>query len=164
MTASTATGAREISKRLTTAGVLLGLGLGGFIDGIVLHQILQWHHMGTHVGSHASFPASTIESLKQNTTWDGLFHVATWVFVAVGLYMWVSVRRHPASSARLLTGLLLMGWGLFNLVEGIVDHHILGIHHVRDDLGAPLSWDLAFLAFGVVLLIVGDQLRRRALK
>ncbi|MGZ5240675.1 MAG: DUF2243 domain-containing protein, partial [Caldimonas sp.] len=24
------------------AGILFGLGLGGFFDGIVLHQILQW--------------------------------------------------------------------------------------------------------------------------
>ncbi len=24
---------------------ILGLGLGGFFDGIVLHQILQWHHL-----------------------------------------------------------------------------------------------------------------------
>ncbi|HVJ95489.1 MAG TPA: DUF2243 domain-containing protein, partial [Acidimicrobiia bacterium] len=32
-------------------------------------------------------------------------------------------------------------------------------HHVRDDLGGPLSWDLAFLAFGVVLVIGGFLLR-----
>jgi uncharacterized membrane protein len=25
----------------------MGLGLGGFLDGIVLHQVLQWHHMLT---------------------------------------------------------------------------------------------------------------------
>ncbi|TIP73091.1 MAG: DUF2243 domain-containing protein, partial [Mesorhizobium sp.] len=31
----------------TSAGILLGLGLGGFFDGIVLHQLLQWHHMAT---------------------------------------------------------------------------------------------------------------------
>ena len=29
------------------AGFLLGLGLGGFFDGIVLHQLLQWHHMAS---------------------------------------------------------------------------------------------------------------------
>ena len=44
--------------------------------------------------------------------------------------------------------MLLAGWGVFNVVEGLIDHQILGIHHVRDDLGAPLGWDLAFLAFG----------------
>ena len=55
---------------------------------------------------------------------------------------------------------------MFNLVEGLVDHQILGIHHVRDDLGGPLSWDLGFLAFGTILIVVGTALvgsaRRRA--
>jgi uncharacterized membrane protein len=63
-----------------------------------------------------------------------------------------------------LLGSLLIGWGGFNLVEGIVDHHILGVHHVRDDLGAPLGWDLAFLAWGIVFLAGGYALvhRRRS--
>ena len=58
-------------------------------------------------------------------------------------------------------GLLLAGWGLFNLVEGVVDHHLLQLHHVRDDLGGPLSWDLGFLAVSVVLLVGGWALHRR---
>jgi uncharacterized membrane protein len=36
-------------------GFLMGIGLGGFIDGILLHQILQWDHMltgGSGVGPH----------------------------------------------------------------------------------------------------------------
>ena len=63
--------------------------------------------------------------------------------------------------ARQQFGLLLIGWGAFNLVEGIVDHHILTIHHVRDDVGAPLGWDLAFLALGALLLAGGIALKRR---
>ena len=55
---------------------------------------------------------------------------------------------------------MLVGWGGFNLVEGIVDHQILGIHHVRDDLGGPLSWDLAFLALGALLVAAGSVLCR----
>jgi uncharacterized membrane protein len=54
--------------------------------------------------------------------------------------------------------LLLAGWGAFNIVEGLVDHLVLGIHHVRDDLGGPLGWDLGFLAFGIVLVAVGAAL------
>jgi uncharacterized membrane protein len=50
-------------------------------------------------------------------------------------------------------GLLLAGWGLFNLVEGLIDHQLLGVHHVRDDLGGPLGWDLAFLTLGAGLLL-----------
>ena len=56
---------------------------------------------------------------------------------------------------------MLAGWGVFDLVEGVVDHQLLGVHHVRDDLGGPLSWDVGFLAFGALLVVVGWQLHRR---
>jgi uncharacterized membrane protein len=45
-------------------------------------------------------------------------------------------------------------------VEGVVDHLVLGVHHVRDDLGGPLSWDLGFLAFGALLAVAGWALQR----
>jgi uncharacterized membrane protein len=45
-------------------------------------------------------------------------------------------------------------------VEGVVDHEILAIHHVRDDLGGPIGWDLGFLAIGLALLLVGLALSR----
>jgi uncharacterized membrane protein len=44
----------------------------------------------------------------------------------------------------------------------VIDHQILGVHHVRDDLGAPLSWDVGFLVFGAALVAVGRLLYRRA--
>ncbi len=144
---------------LAVPGLLLGLGLGGLVDGILLHQILQWHHMGTDHGVHASFPATTVPSLEDNTLWDGLFHAATWIVTLVGLYLlWGALRNGTRATSRSLTGLLLTGWGLFNLIEGVVDHLILGIHHVRDDLGGPLSWDLGFLAFGALLVMIGAAL------
>ena len=59
-----------------------------------------------------------------------------------------------------MVGALAVGWGLFNLVEGIVDHHILGIHHVRDDVANPLPWDLGFLALGALLVVGGWLLIR----
>jgi uncharacterized membrane protein len=134
---------------------LMGIGLGGFIDGIVLHQILQWHHMLT--GDNGGEPRNTIAGLEANTLADGFFHLATWTFVAVAMYMTVRAwqRGELAPHWRAHIGMLLAGWGAFNLVEGLIDHQILGIHHVRDDLGGPLGWDLAFLALGVVLSVVG---------
>ena len=56
--------------------------------------------------------------------------------------------------------IVLVGWGAFNLVEGIIDHQLLGIHHVRDDLGAPIGWDIGFLVFGLLLLLGGLALAR----
>jgi uncharacterized membrane protein len=140
---------------------VLGLGLGGFIDGIVLHQILQWHHLLTDTGDH---PGDTVSGLEANTLADGLFHLATWFLVAAGMLLTVRSwqRRELAPPWRVHLGMLLAGWGAFNLVEGLVDHQLLGIHHVRDDLGGPLGWDLAFLGFGMLLVIAGMVLARRA--
>jgi uncharacterized membrane protein len=142
-------------------GVLLGVGLGGFVDGIVLHQILQVHHMLTATAGHRS---TTVAGLEANTLADGFFHLGTWLAVVVATVMLVRAwqRGELAPPWRFHVGLALAGWGAFNLVEGLIDHHILGIHHVRDDLGGPLGWDLAFLASGVVLLAAGAALARTA--
>ncbi len=140
---------------------LMGVGLGGFIDGIVLHQVLQWHHLLTSTGEH---PATTVSGLEANTLADGFVHLATWVCVAVAAALtvqaWREGRLGPPWGA--WVGMALAGWGAFNLVEGLIDHQLLGIHHVRDDLGAPLGWDLGFLALGALLLAGGLALERRA--
>lgn len=159
MTTRTSTSTEATQRRSMTApGLLLGVGLGGFVDGIVLHQIFQWHHMLTAQGD---YPADTVRGLEVNALWDGLFHASTWIFVTVGLFLlWRAVAAGRRWTWRSLVGLLLAGWGIFNLVEGIIDHHILGVHHVRDDVADPMWWDLGFLAFGVALLVVGFVLRR----
>ena len=143
------------------AGIFLGLGLGGFFDGIVLHQILQWHHIATSAG----YPADSLENLELNTFLDGLFHAATYVFVVVGLVLlWRAAHRtHVWWSSRMLVGTVLIGFGIFNLVEGLVNHHILGIHHVNETVPRNewIYWDLGFLAWGAAMLIVGSALLRR---
>jgi uncharacterized membrane protein len=142
-------------------GILLGIGLGGFVDGIVLHQMLQWHHMLT---SEGSYPQTTVAGLETNTLWDGIFHAATWVAVVGGL--WVLWRRTEdwrwALNGRALVGWMLAGWGLFNVVEGIVDHHLLTIHHVREGVANQWLYDVGFLALGVALIVTGWMIARSA--
>jgi uncharacterized membrane protein len=142
------------------AGVLLGLGLGGFFDGIVLHQLLQWHHMLTSAG----YPADSVHNLRINTLWDGVFHSATYVFVGAGLVvLWRAAhRRHIRWSTRLLTGTVLIGFGAFNVVEGLVDHHLLQLHHVNETVPREqwIWWDLGFLAWGALMWIGGWLLLR----
>ena len=113
-------------------------------------------------GDPGGEPPDTVAGLEANTLADGFFHVATWVLVAVATYMTVRLwqRGELAPPWRVHGGMLLAGWGAFNIVEGLVDHQILGLHHVRDDLGAPLGWDLGFLAFGFALVVVGVALAR----
>jgi uncharacterized membrane protein len=139
-------------------GVVLGIGLGGFVDGILLHQILQWHHMLTSAG----YPADSLRNLTINTVFDGLFHAVTWIATAAGLYLLHRAVRHGHGwSGRRVLGGMLIGWGAFNLVEGIVDHHLLGLHHVREAAANPLLWDVGFLVFGALLVAGGYALATR---
>jgi uncharacterized membrane protein len=92
------------------AGVLLGVGLGGFVDGIALHQIARWHNMLS-----ARLPPHTMQNMRINMTWDGLFHVLTWVITLIGVFMLLSAARDRDAmpSNRSFIGSLILGWGLF---------------------------------------------------
>jgi len=136
------------------AGIFFGLGLGGFFDGIVLHQILQWHHMVSQ-----RRPPSDLEGLRFNTVWDGVFHASTYIFVVLGLILlWRTAHRwHLWWSGKMLLGTILMGFGLFNLVEGVVDHQLLGLHHVNETVPPEqwFYWDMGFLIWGGLMLVGG---------
>lgn len=158
----------EQPRSITAPGIVLGVGLGGFVDGIVLHQVLQWHHMLTSTDTDnvgvAYYPATTVHGLEINTLWDGLFHAFTWLMVLIGMAMLFSRVQHGRGRVwrhRTLWGWVLVGWGLFNLVEGTLNHHLLGIHHVRSG-EHELAWDLSFLALGAVLVLGGWLLARTA--
>ena len=140
-------------RRVVRGTMLLGLGLGGFFDGIVLHHILQWQYMVTSV----NYRANTVGNLEGNTLLDGLFHTSTYILTDVGLgLLWSATRLLRVRwSTLLLIGGLLIGCGAFNLVEGTLDHHILGLHHVKEDSANRLAWELGFLAWGAVMLAGG---------
>lgn len=138
-------------------GLVLGFGLGGLVDGWLLHQILQWHNMLS-----ARVPPVTMAAMRTNMTADGFFDAGAWAFVLAGVWMlWGAGRRGEVPNGRPFAGLLLAGWGLFNLVEGVIDHHLLQLHHVLDEpVHVPL-YDWLFLAIGGVLfLVVGAALGR----
>jgi hypothetical protein len=137
----------------------MGLGLGGFIDGIVLHQILQWHHMLTDTGrapehdggrpggQHAGRRVLPPGDVAVRGHGDGPDRPR---LAARGAR--AALARPRRDAARRLGDLQPGG--------GLIDHQLLGIHHVRDDLGGPLGWDLAFLALGALLVAGGLALAR----
>ena len=143
-----------------SAGLCFGLGLGGCFDGILLHQVLQWHHML----SSAGYLANSVQHLEVNTLWDGLFHVSMHLFVVLGLLiLWRAARgTYVRWSSKLLVGALLLGFGLFNLVEGVIGHHILGLHHGNETVPPAqwIYWDSGFLVWGALMLCGGWRLLR----
>ena len=147
------------SNAASVAGVLIGVGMGGFVDGIVLHQILQWHNMISNW-----MPPTSMEAMRINMLWDGIFHAFVWGVTLAGILMLRSAawRGEAVPSGRAFTGQFLFGWGLFNLIEGIIDHQILEIHYVREVPDFNL-YNLTFLAIGGVLFIlIGWMLMRGA--
>lgn len=148
-------------RPLVAAGTLLGAGMGGFVDGIVFHQLLQVHGMLSARYPRAGVDAATaLANVEINMFWDGLFHALTWTATAVGLaLLWRAVLRGAPLSTRTLVGSLALGWGLFNLIEGTLNHHVLHLHHVTESEG-HLVWDVLFLASGLLLALIGWALIR----
>jgi uncharacterized membrane protein len=137
---------------LFAAASILGIGMGGFIDGIVLHQILQWHEMLT-----AKLPADTFVTKSVNMFWDGIFHLFTWLIVLLGIILlWkVMTRPNTLKSGRLLIAGLLFGWGLFNVAEGSINHNLLGLHNVNEFSANSDLWNNGFLVLGLIQLTGG---------
>lgn len=148
--------AADARSAVIRAGTAIGIGMGGFVDGIVFHQILQIHNMLS-----ARVPTDTLVGAKVNMVWDGLFHLFVWGMTATGIVLlWRARARTGTVPDRVFGGALLLGWGVFNLVEGLIDHHLLGLHHVIERLG-PSPWDWVFLASGVAFGATGWMLTRR---
>ncbi|APL95691.1 DUF2243 domain-containing protein [Sphingobium indicum] len=144
---------------LAPPGIMLGIGLGGFFDGIVLHQIFQAHAMLSAV-----IPLNSMMNMKANMLADGLFHAFMWMATLIGVtLLWRALngRRDASAAGWRLIGYMLAGWGWFNLVEGLIDHHLLDLHHVVEALGLSM-WDWLFLASGIVLILVGHVIARKS--
>lgn len=137
---------------LTAAATVLGIGIGGFIDGIVFHQILQWHEMISN-----KIPPVTYIAKSVNMFWDGIFHAFTLMVTITGIILlWKLFKRKNIDHAgNLLAGGIVLGFGLFNLLEGIADHQLLKLHNVREAAPDKQAWNLGFLAFSVFLIILG---------
>ncbi|WP_437774241.1 DUF2243 domain-containing protein [Sorangium sp. So ce1097] len=155
--------ATEFSTRtpraVKAAGVLFGMGAGGLIDGILFHQLLQWHHLICF----SCHPGATIDDVRKNIFADGLFSAVALSLTVAGVgKLWSALRAGgDPLPGRILPGAAAVGWGVFNLVEGVIDHHLLQIHHVRPG-PYQTAWDLAFLAFGALLVLGGLRLMREA--
>lgn len=146
---------------ITFASLTLGLGVGGFIDGIVFHQILQWHGMLSN-----KLPINTLNAKSVNMFWDGVFHAFTLLIVVVGLIaFWKASRRSYAEkSGNLLAGGMLCGWAIFNLVEGILNHHIFRLHNVRENVTNNHYYNYAFLLLSITILVAGTIILSRYYK
>jgi uncharacterized membrane protein len=135
--------------------LLLGFALGGFFDGILLHQVLQWHHLLSNLAS--------VQDLRTQILADGLFHALMYV-LAIAALLRLRRRRDglgAADAGNVLLRFALYGFALWQAVDVLVFHWIAGLHNVRVDVPQPLAWDVGWLlVFGLVPLLLARVVGR----
>lgn len=142
------------ARPLVRAGFLLGFAFGGFFDGILLHQILQWHHLLSAVEGAA------FRDLRVQVLADGLFHALHYVLALAGLWLLWRGRREAAEVDRSLLAWFLVGFGAWHILDAVLSHWLLGIHRIRMASENPLAWDLVFFALGLLACAAGWALSR----
>jgi uncharacterized membrane protein len=149
------TGSGAADRRGLVAAVTVGVGLSGFFDGILLHQVLQWHHLLSLV------PGETFRDIGTQILADGLFHVAMYLVTATGIWL-LWRRRDSLGDYRTVVGGALLGFGLWNLIDVGFFHWILGIHRIRIDVPDPMVYDVSWLVLlGIAPMIVAWLMLRR---
>jgi uncharacterized membrane protein len=100
---------------------------------------------------------------RTNMLADGLFHAAMYLILVAGLIaLWrAPLERRGADADCAFWGWVVVGFGLFNAVEGAVDHLLLGMHHVRMGVPDPRPWDVGFLVLNALILAVGWLIARQ---
>lgn len=140
--------------RLIWPGILMGLGMGGLMDTIVFHQLLQWHHALSPGSSTVAGPG--VDDLQM----DGWVTLASGLVLVVGIVaLWMAASRHPHSLWRLsgwsLIGWIAVGWASYNLTFVSLIQWLTDRHHVYPAASAPAAWDWIFLAVSAALGVLG---------
>ncbi|MFU8865288.1 MAG: DUF2243 domain-containing protein [Rhodobacterales bacterium] len=150
---------QALTRRRAWGGFLIGVAIGGFFDGILLHQILQWHHLLSGVAG-----SETVLDLRVQILADGLFHLAHYIFALVGAWLLWSARSRPmvAGAGHHLLGWALIGFGAWHVTDAVLAHWVLQLHRIRMDVDNPLLWDLLwFVPFGLGAGLAGLWLLRK---
>ena len=130
------------ARRNVLSGVLVGIGVAAFVDEVVFHQLLQWHHF--YDKSTASVGLFS----------DGLFHAFGWFAIVAGLFLFADLRRHNILNPARWAGAVLLGAGAFQLYDGTIQHKLLTLHQIRYDVPL-LPYDLAWNIAAVVMIAAG---------
>ncbi|PPA70994.1 DUF2243 domain-containing protein [Jeotgalibacillus proteolyticus] len=134
------------SARNLWSGFLFGLGMVAFFDETVFHQLLRWHHF---------YDRSTTDI---GLISDGLFHAFSWFATIGGLFMFADLRRRQGLWLKRWWGGVLLGGGIFQLYDGIIQHKLMRIHQIRyveNVVVYDIIWNvsaLAMIAVGAFLL------------
>ncbi|MCT4784220.1 MULTISPECIES: DUF2243 domain-containing protein [Exiguobacterium] len=124
------------------SGFLFGVGFIAFVDEMVFHQLLAWHHF---------YDKSTV---KIGLFSDGLFHAFSWFATVASLFLLADLRRRQSFWMKRWISGLLIGVGFFQLYDGIIQHKVFQLHQIRYGVNI-LPYDLVWNTAAVLILISG---------
>jgi uncharacterized membrane protein len=136
-------------RRSLIAGVLMGIGVAGFVDETVFHQLFHWHHFYDR-----STPSWGLIS-------DGIFHAASWFCMVGGLFLFADLRRRDSWNAGWYGSGFCFGLGGFQLYDGTIQHKWWHLHEIRYHVSL-LPYDLVWNGVAAAVLAVGVLLLMRA--
>lgn len=129
-------------QRNLWSGILFGLGVAAFIDEVVFHQLLAWHHFYDK------------SSMAIGLISDGLFHAFSWFATVASLFLLADIKRRNSFWVKRWVSGMLLGLGFFQLYDGLIQHKIFQIHQIRYEVNV-LPYDIVWNAIAVIILIVG---------
>lgn len=135
----------EVSRRNMWSGILFGVGLIAFIDETVFHQLLRWHHF---------YDKSTTDI---GLISDGIFHAFSWFATIAGLFLFADLRRRNALIFKRWLGGVLLGVGVFQLYDGIIQHKWMRIHQIRY-VDNVIVYDIVWNVGALIILMIGIYL------
>ncbi|MFJ7831715.1 DUF2243 domain-containing protein [Peribacillus sp. NPDC097206] len=133
------------SSRNLWSGILFGIGLVAFIDEMVFHQLLHWHHFYDKSTTNIGLVS------------DGLFHALSWFATIGSLFMFADLRRRNALWLKRWQGGVFLGAGGFQLYDGTIQHKLMRLHQIRYDVDI-LPYDMIWNIIAAALIVVGVYL------
>ncbi|WP_462413362.1 DUF2243 domain-containing protein [Neobacillus sp. Marseille-QA0830] len=127
------------------SGFLFGIGLISFLDAVVFHQLLHWHHFYDK--------STTAIGLVS----DGFFHAFSWLATVGALFMIADLRRCTVWVPLRWTAGVFLGAGLFNLYDGTIQHKLMKLHQIRYNVDI-LPYDMAWHIVSGLMIIIGISL------
>ncbi|PAD20186.1 DUF2243 domain-containing protein [Terribacillus saccharophilus] len=136
-------------RRNILSGFLFGVGLVAFIDEAVFHQLLHWHHF------------YDLSSSTWGLVSDGFFHALSWFATVGGLFLFADLRRRRGLIPLRWGGAVLLGCGVFQLYDGLIQHKLFRIHQIRYGVDI-FYYDLIWNGIAVLLIAAGIWCIRRS--
>ncbi|MXV62402.1 DUF2243 domain-containing protein [Natronorubrum sp. JWXQ-INN-674] len=146
----------SLRRRLLLSGGTIGFGFGAVIDTVIFHLILQTHHLLS-----GFYDPYSLDGYRTNVMFDGLFLLAMLTVMGVGFgLLWRIVNGTDwRFSTTYLVGSIVVGMGVFNVVDGVVSHYVLDLHNV---VHGTEAWNPHWLVVSVLILVLGLWILRRA--